>query len=776
MKAEIEFEARNGLNAVRRPDPLKQFLRYLSEDAEFAYKFLDQERISTTYDDDNIIRNITGAWDDEICDLSERFIAAFQPSPISDKITQSKFARQLATIIDQFRPGYLERLTTALLPSGVSRVNVSNLLRLLAFLLKPDNVGTFVAALSTAGVGDWAVYQTLLRRRAVGDVEGQIIYNKGRDLLPVMFSKAEEVIQAREHEPTPEERDYSRFQKLLITENGEYWDSVFGYFADHADRIDALVTLQERERLSSLITDSILAQLDPNNYGLTLTVNPNGTTVITADRNIHLVGDSIRAASRLNMDLSQFKDRVISYIPFASSEHLTAIFRVLPNVQPSDFDRLISVYVRRDSDLWRWNLDSFFEVVEGQRLTATQPVLRSFIDSDQLTGWDRTKALELSQTLSADKTFLLQQFERYRNAHRMIAEKANELLIAKFCDADAVRWRIDQIRDRFAPFVEPIGRHTVGDLEGELHDMSFAKPLCELKDQALLPEFLSLLGFSFELIGKDESYHRYSQYIWKIVRDYFDNLKETRSFNPLMQLERFVAKYARREGVNWFSAIVAEVKQSYSAYIGRPETISLGIKKYNDLKSRSFLPISTERDLIDFVRKQVAKELSDWLQGDGRKLAEDCLSNSRTAEKKLQKLVAIKLPAIMMEKGFRPNEIITVKEPESLDDTKPDFLIYYGLSRPVVVEFKLASHTDCKATNLKMKESFRSFGNYLRNHNACGGIFVVIDNVARDPGSATWSTQLDEISEAYQTYQNSFVVGIGGLGSGLTSPVRRIKP
>ncbi len=753
-----------GFFEIKSSDTLKSLLRQLAENEEFANQILDHESI---FKDRNhkIIENLSAAWDDELGQLAESFIlAGYRSHVLGYQMGRSIFIRELAKLIDQKNPGYALRLVSQYAGVG-GQVRGFDLISLLAHLVKPGEVNGLINALSTAEHGQYTGYQVLSYRRSFGDDESLAIYEEGRGIIPQIYQENEAAAQQRNSEPTPEQRTYREFKRLLSPGRGMYNQGVFEYFSDHFQQIRTQLTERDRDRLTNLITGSVLDHVNPGEHGMTVTEQADGSRTYTANGGVWIFGHCLEAAAKINLDLSAYREKIVSYIPFAYRDTLEAIFQLIPDISISEILPVLAVYEQPASDFRKWNAHEVIRFVKERKIVQAAPILKSFAQSEELRDWERSESLEATEDFQPDQAFLLEIFNEYAESHPQLAEKANALLISRYANPDAIEWRFTKLRERAQHFREPVGAHSVGSLEHELHDKEFALPLIRLKDPQYIERYLSLLDYSFELISQHKDYYPYGQYLWQVVKGYFDNLKELRSFEPLKRLEKRVEIHASEEGANWFAMSLIELKRSYLGHISNPDSISESIKKYNRLRVASFLPIRNEYELVELVRKYIAEDVSDWMRGEGHKMVKDALTRSSTAEKNLQKLLALKLPGILFDKGFRPKEIVSVKEPESLDDTKPDFLIYYGLLRPVVLEIKRSSHGDVNGTNLRAKESYLSFGGYLKNHNACGGIFMVVDEKSRTSRSTDWPTQLRNITEAYESYGSSYVVGVEGFGT-----------
>ncbi len=94
------------------------------------------------------------------------------------------------------------------------------------------------------------------------------------------------------------------------------------------------------------------------------------------------------------------------------------------------------------------------------------------------------------------------RYEKDKEELRKLAEKANELLIEKHKDEEAISWRFNELRNRTFPFKEQTDVHSVSTHERELREKEFAAPLMKLKHPQYEKQFLDLLGKSFNILKK----------------------------------------------------------------------------------------------------------------------------------------------------------------------------------------------------------------------------------------------------------------------------------
>jgi hypothetical protein len=245
-------------------------------------------------------------------------------------------------------------------------------------------------------------------------------------------------------------------------------------------------------------------------------------------------------------------------------------------------------------------------------------------------------------------------------------------------------------------------------------------------------------------------YFSYVQYLWQIVCSYFDNLKETKTYEPLKELESYFKKYATEDGVNWFLEKIKELRRAYMNYISKPQNIAECISLYNSLKDRTYLKIVSSFDLLEIIKGAINNELRTWIFGEGRKFMQ-------FDEPPLQKIIKMQLENILLRKGFRPNEINIIREPQLSDDTRTDFLVYYGFIGPIIIEIKLGKSPDLTG-ELTAKNSYKRMVHYMKNYRAQYGIFLVIDSQQKTPSE--WEKLIKEVIDVYQKIDNVKVMDL----------------
>ncbi len=751
-----QIDARYGFYAIKHPPALKSFLTKYIADPRFRQTFLEKASVFKEQDA-TIVEHISAVVDDELLLLSQQAIVASLHLDTAHDAKRSQFVLSLGRFLKHAVPSFLTQIIDQILAAN-PQSGLFFASEFFAAILDEADLPSFVKAMSAAGQ-DRIAFNVLQLIRSSGRDGGEKIFEAGRGVLPAQYNQWDEWQRSdRKHsENAYNAQVLSEFRTLLEPTPGKYSPAVFASYLQNAKVIDPSLTQQDRDRLLDLLGGSVFSIIDPANYSLTaVDIQQGHTTTYSVSGHIDVFGSALLVADRLGMDITKFRQRIINYIPFAYSDHLNAILRLCPDISVAELKAVIDTYIQHKSDLWRHQPGSFIYVVERHHIEAAVPVLQMMARESQLPASTRIQAITVAESLVPNKLFL-QELANNGDSEPQVADEAVidasvGLLIAVHSDPTAIRRRLSEVLTRATPFVPVTGAHPVSILEDELTGgRGFASPLFKVRIRGFEDDYLQLLDRAMQLWPKGKEFYPYSTYLWDIVYAYFDNLKESGSFEPLQVLERKVASLKDADGSNWLAARMSKLRRSYLAFLGKPQNIAEAIQKYNIARVHDNKKIANSNDLIHQLREVIEKDLRHWIQSEG---AYDMLLTGRLYkakhqqfEKLLQKTVRSQLESALMKRGF---QVDVVREPQLLDDKRTDFLIRYGFAGPVVLEIKLTSNSDMQTANTQHSPSFKSMKRYMEGYGASHGIFLVVDNKR--------SKYLSQIKNAFQSIRNVWVI------------------
>ncbi|MFZ2206678.1 MAG: hypothetical protein WA061_05830 [Microgenomates group bacterium] len=753
-----EYEGYQGINRVTDHASLALLLRAFLDNAEFLFAFMDRDEGIFSTKSTSLIRNLASCWDNELKELSHKVVLkAFDNHETWYRAGDSPLIIGLCKQMQAADNSYIFQLIAAISSSDELKKHATNFARIFVAILPFNEFETFYEKLNQIENGKWVVLRTLREIKYSSRVDANQLYEVGRKYFADEYAQAESANQETFPGEVHSKSIYDDFTFKLQPEEGMYMPDVFSLFNHNYKDIERLITQANSERLIFLLNDSIFSKFDPGEHGIQ---DSNNHQTHTMHAWISIFGDALVTAHKLHMDTSQYRDKIVNYLPFSFEQaELEAIFALAGELNENDTERLLTRYQDRSNDLWRYHPRSFIEAAKKYKLIKAVPLLKEFVSESELSIYDRVDAMKAVSTLSENSQYLQEIFDTNLGAEdKSLSEEANALLIVEYKDVPATKWRLEQLKTRSFTFIRAEGAHSAGSNEIELDMKPFAKPLYSVFDSSLESDFLALLKKSFGLLKEDKEYLSYASYLWELVFAYFENRKREGSYKPINNLEKYLLNFQGKEGVNWFLGKLKELKAIYLQYVGKPPNYSSCVHTYNQIKESNYIKLNTHEDLLQEVADVIEKDISKFLLGEGSR----CLKKRET---EVQKQLKTEFENAFLRRNFRPsdirNDFLVWRETQDITDKRSDFVISYGFLGPILIELKLTSHSEMAAriSTLKSKKSYKSLQQYISSFRPTHSIFLVLDNKPRTT-RAPWSKHLKNIREAYESIDSVKVIGL----------------
>lgn len=748
------LEVYQGIYSISTTKALINFLKLLMADERALESFLDRSEGLFENRSKKIIAIFERLWSEDLKDTLEKFIRTAFELEYGYKAEKSELLQQLAILLQQKDSRYPLSLIGSIKKSVKLKENIFAFENIFAAILQKAQVAKSVEMLKTVEHGGWLIFRALQDIKFSKREDAEEVFEEGRQFFIKEYQEAEKRWNLPSEKDTQELKRYEDFKHKLQPEPGQFMSDLFEFYLENQQIIEKHWNEQDKERLLDILKNSVFSKFDPAEHKLRITQVSDGSTTYTTHSWIHIFGDCIKVAHYLKMDISKYRERIISYIPFAYTSHLQTIFNLVDNLTNKEVKRLIKVYLDKESDLWRHQPDNLAEAAKKFKLLDAIPVLKEFVDQNTFRIYERINALEAIDTINPNVNYLEQVRTKYEKSNSELTDKTEEFLIQNHGYEIAIKSRFDNLKKRAFTYKEVEGTHSVGPLEEELHSRKYAAPLLSLKDPKFEPLVLDLLDYSFDLISKDKTYWSYATYLWEIIYKYYDNRKEEGGYEPLKTLEDHLQLNLRREGVNWFIGKLKDLRRSYMIFIGRPSSFMEAVGTYNNLKKQQYLQIANNQDLLQEVKNVINGEILDFIKAEGSALL-------KSGETNIQKQLITQIENVFLRHGFSgKKQVIILRESQAIDDTRCDFLIYYGFLGPILIELKLSEHKDLQGDRLNEKESFQSFKNYISNYKSEYSIFLVLENKNRSSKGLSWKDHFIKIKGAYGQIPNVQVLGL----------------
>ncbi|KKR49975.1 MAG: hypothetical protein UT84_C0016G0004 [Candidatus Curtissbacteria bacterium GW2011_GWA1_40_16] len=588
--------ARHGLFKITKKESMKYLLEEISEDEEFWKSFLKHASIYDKKDgDQQLIENIEKELDEEIIGLLKKIIfKIFQTQDIYQE-EKSGFIKQIVLLINNRDKNFLFEILdeTKKLEDDTKSLHLFfDYEEILAALLTPDNLAAYFEKIKElpGNIQKRADSIIYIAERINGEV-GQAVYEKAVDLKKVK-PVDQQVADAywEEQQSKKKQNTIQDFRKLLEPAPGKYIPSVFEYYLNNKRELDEFFKTKEgarhKKRLTKLAVDEGIRKIKPQE--IKITIPEKGVGQFTWSAVAAYYGKVLSVVKIFApQEIKNHRQQIIDFIPYAYSEDMSLIMDLVEKIKDEELGFVNKVMSDKRDDRRYLIPGTYIYLVghyakKGCKLSGVKPVLRSFVGGKYIQDQDQKSALE-TLALFTDvsdietKKFLNIVFkEEIGDQKTKLAETANAILITVFKDEKAIDWRIGRIKGPLVtpPRDEEVIAYTPTDAEVEVDWMYFAKPLIELKDEKYLDKFFELLDYSFKILKEKKTekekkeYWGYINYLWRIAISFAENLKEKRSFKPLLRLEKWALKHSGYENSNWLSARIYKLRGEYINTIG----------------------------------------------------------------------------------------------------------------------------------------------------------------------------------------------------------------
>ena len=751
--------ARYGVYQIKEKKAVNFLLEIFAKDEQFLFQFIDQESIFKDKDHE-LIENIRKVYDKDIKNNLELIIIKAFSNKHWYHSENSRIIKSLVLLLSERDKNYIFKLISSIKKTAALQKHIFSMRNIFSFILKKDQVANFVKKLNEDKQNYGIAVDVLFQIGQSDRMDAEEVYEEGRTFFVKDYTKIEKNIRKIAKEPSKQLRTYTEFKYKLQPEENKYIPSVFRYYNNHKEQIDTLITVDDKKRLKDLVENSIFEKFDPGKQKLKISQKEDQNCSYTTHSWIHIFGDCLLIIKELDIDVSKYRKKIISYIPFAYSAHIQAIFSIISTLKQAEISMLIRIYnEKRKDDLAHFMPTSFIDAAKRYNIKEAVPILKRFVEQEDFQVYERCNALKTVALIRIEESYLKRIFNRYNKPNSklfQLAEVANEYLIEKFQNKKAITWRLDELKRKATPFVTPKGGHFMSDFENELSDKKFARPLMVLTDSSYKKLFLSLLDYSFKNLKQGDEHWSYTTYLWDIVIVYFDNLKQTKSYVHLKELEQYIQNKASDIGLNWFKNKVKDLKYKYMEYLGKPKTIHDCLQQYNEIRKKKYLEVSNERDLYKKIKEVINDDIKKFVEEEG--FYNVIQKASDIGEELIQKTLKTQIENGLLKRGVRDADIN--RENQLLDNKRLDYLISYGFIGPILIEIKRSDNKEITSPTERIKYKTKLL-QYIVGSKSKYGIFIIFQIKKDFP----LNKYLPDLQKIYKDCPQIDIIGMNCLKS-----------
>jgi len=627
VKKGSDIYARHGLYKITNKTALRYYLTQIYKDEQFLKAFLDHESIFDKKEGDwQLIEKIKNLKGESNLRLIKKVFYAFIQIDDLHHFENSNFIKQLAILIGDKDKTFIFELIKQINidDSDKTSRDFYDLKGIFALLLTPQNLNSYIkqAKKFPEKISRWGFDAIYIARRTNGKT-GQLVYQKA-----VKLGHVEDV----DSQPSPWEQQekqrkkdcLNEFKKLLGSKPGKFFIEVFKYYLQNRKELDEFFETKDGEQSKKLLIKRTLVETlevaNPRDFKVKL-AEPKNSSRFTWSTRASYYGDVLEVAKILELPTEKYRQQIIDFIPYCFSP--SQILNLIEEIDDKELDWVNKVFSNPNDDRHYLTPSTYIYLVKeyiekGSNLKSVKSILLSFVYDLDLEDRNRISAIEcliklIDKKDAKTKDYLKRLIKKLDKPEFIKA--IDDLLIQVFHDEDSINNRFELLKQPIK-FKRPVGGHSVGKDEMELDYLANAKSLIELKDEKYLPKFFDLLTYSFIYFNelkttqeKKENWE-YINYLWKIVIDFIDELKDQGSFLPILKLRDWLNMHSYYENLNWLKTRLKELEKIYLNQVKPYDRLIDGIE---DL-SRDNRPIS---QISYFILKsqEVEFQLKKLLEG-----------------------------------------------------------------------------------------------------------------------------------------------------------------
>ena len=470
----------------------------------------------------------------------------------------------------------------------------------------------------------------------------------------------------------------------------------------------------------------------------------------------------VRAMYHLNFIDLLIKHRIvlaktlpfIRCVPFHDYNEIRNIYKsIIGKLSDDEKKELIVWWKSRKDDLMNISPDSILACITDYDLDALSYKLEEYIE-EYIQNQDSEHCFVASKALKLLSTgYGNWNIEKYRNLFNLLKDdniegvkmQCNAIIIEKYQDSEAIRWRIDYLKNHVVQSLHNDTGHArfISIEESEMTNPNPHMFRCFMNikgNEKLDNQMLGLFdtGLSF---CKNPDTLEYASYLLKQIYNFF--LDTDNSY--ISELRKKVEAFNTTN----VSFLANDIMNNAEMMFLKKEKISIekAIKLYNKCIEESHLEIRNDGDLrryFTYIHSEVQKEIQD--QGIYSLINQDMLSED-FIQRELKNTILNKCSKLGL------NAIQVDREVALQDNKRTDLLIRYGFCNPIMVELKLLHNDEIQDKN-KRHEYKKKFIKYKNATNACLSVFWVF-NVHKDRSDVT---KFKNLEEEYKDLDNTRVL------------------
>ncbi|MCG3651783.1 hypothetical protein L5F32_05815 [Aliarcobacter butzleri] len=394
-----------------------------------------------------------------------------------------------------------------------------------------------------------------------------------------------------------------------------------------------------------------------------------------------------------------------------------------------------------------------------RRIKEIEPVLLRFFADDNIDKSYRKKIIEILPREVLTQDVIYQYIEEKEKSDNLYKELLINL-IKKFNDKQAIEIVFGLIINEAENAYQNSDYNSIpfGDIVGRLRNGENKLALTLIFSEYHIEEDKKLLNKALEFreLNKNTS----GDFLEEIVFMHIKYLLNKNSFEPLIEIEKFLQKKSSDKNLYSFEYRFKELKRIYLDNLSKPKHIMEAIKVYKKSKENEYITVNSSLHLLEIVKDSISNEIRNWIEVEGayKHISELAKKDTNTnAEDFIQKSIKSQIELSLVKKGLRHTDIKIKREEQTLDDKRADFTINYGFMGQVLLELKFSHNSESKPTQKSGKDYKEKLIKYIDATSSDYGLFIIFNTQKK---KIDFEKQVEKLIKLYEDKENVYVLGI----------------
>ncbi len=553
---------------------------------------------------------------------------------------------------------------------------------------------------------------------------------------------------------------FKQWEYKLEPEPGKFVTDLFIFYLNNKETLQAYERFDENKSKTIFLAKEILKNYNPLDGKVES--NGNSSTIWGVNYYKDVINFLYEEDIKFSSEEQALIDNVFRYLPFDINSEYKSTLKLASNPSPQAIQDILDVYSgNRKDDLDIYHPQNFIKIYKRTNIKEAEPILLEMFKKSEINEYIRK---EIIQILPIDVLTekIIYEYIAEKGEGDILYEKLLINLIKKFNDKKAIYKAFELVIQKGKETEIPESQTSLfgSGLELERGTSNELALVLTQVDYDLKKD-KELLEIAIDLRNKEKNLNGY--FFEEIVFNHIKYLNHKNSFEPLIEIEKFLQENKSKKNLYFFEYKFKELKQIYLDNLSKPKHIMEAIRIYKKSKENEYIPVTSSTHLLEIVKDIISSEIKNWIEVEGAykhigELAQK--TKNINAEDFIQKSIKSQIELALLKKGLRHTDIKIKREEQILDDKRVDFTINYGFIGQILLELKLSHNSESKSNQKIGKEYKEKLIHYIDATNSDHGLFIVFNTQEKE---IIFQRQIEDLVKLYEDKKNIFILGLNCL-------------